>query len=336
MAEIELQTVLSSGDLTEIKIAGTGAGDKVLTSDEVDAKIPSTTELVPYTGATNDVDLGLKSFLTQGMFRALDGVSLAPSTGTGINIYYQINNGYISSIDSATSAYKPLNYRASDHNFQQGTMSIGDKSGGNYASFNTIGEIRLYGDATQWEDLRVPVNATSKGGSKDPDFAKAFDNGAGSQGVFTQYFDPSTEEELYFEAQLPHAWKQGSDIEAHIHWIPDGNGGAGEDVCWGLEYTWADIGEVFGNTTIIYGDTNHLSETLVNGKHYLTELGTIDATGKTFSSMMICRVFRDATGAGGTDDYPNDAGLLEIDFHYQVDSFGSNGEYVKYNEVAES
>ena len=47
------------------------------------------------------------------------------------------------------------------------------------------------------------------------------------------------------------------------------------------------------------------------------------------SAMLIGRVFRDATGAGGTDDYGADAILLEIDFHYEIDGFGSRDEYIK-------
>lgn len=211
------------------------------------------------------------------------------------------------------------------------SLKIGDVDGGNYAEIQTNGEIRLYGEATQWDDLRVPVLSTKLGGSKEPTFSKVFDNGAASQGVFTYLFDDTIEQELYFMVQLPHNWKQGSNIEAHVHWFPTVNGAAGQDVCWGLEYTWANIGGVFGNTTIIHGDTNHLAETLVANKQYLTELGNINSTGKTFSSMIICRVFRDATGALGTDDYPNDAALLEIDFHYQIDSLGSDEEYVKYD-----
>ena len=38
-----------------------------------------------------------------------------------------------------------------------------------------------------------------------------------------------------------------------------------------------------------------------------------------------------ATVAGGCqvpfDDYDDDAGLLEIDFHYEIESFGSDTEY---------
>ena len=180
-----------------------------------------------------------------------------------------------------------------------------------------------------WEDIRVPVTATRKEGSKQPGFGQFKDDGSSSQGVFIDWFDKSTEEELYFAMQMPHSYKFGTDLHAHVHWVPETTGGANELVRWGMEYTFQEINSVFGNTTLIYssavagGDT-----TMVAGKHYLTELGEIDGSAiDSVSSMLIGRIFRDATHAD--DDYDDDAGLLEIDFHYQKDTDGSRQEYVK-------
>jgi len=192
--------------------------------------------------------------------------------------------------------------------------------------------IYLNADATMWDDLRFPALATRVPAAAGPGFAQFKDNGAASTGVFIYWFSPTSEEQVYFTAQLPHAWAEGTDIECHVHWVSaDTAAGAGTDVSWGLEYTWVNINGVFGNTTIIYGDeqTNGATETLTVDKHYITELGDIDATGKTMSSMLVCRLFRDADGNGGTDDYDDDAGLLEFDFHYEISSFGSKEEYVK-------
>ncbi len=182
---------------------------------------------------------------------------------------------------------------------------------------------------TNWNDIRVSATSTKLGGSKDPTFSKIFDNGSGSQGVFTYVFSNTTEEEVYFAVQLPHNWKEGTALSPHVHWIGQTNGGAGQDVCWALEYSIATIGSTFGNTTIIHGDTNHLSETIVANKHYLTELTDITMTGNKISTMLICRLFRDATDSVGVDDYPNDVALLEFDIHYQIDSLGSQTEYTK-------
>lgn len=150
----------------------------------------------------------------------------------------------------------------------------------------------------------------------------------GSLGVVLPFFSNTTRNELYFTAQLPHGWREGSNIEPHIHWVPPTNGGVGERVTWGLEYSWASVGDVFGNTTILTGSTvGPTDEDLVAYKHYVTDLGTIDATGKTLSSMLVCRVFRDPLDVN--DNYGDFATLLEIDFHYEVDSLGSQEEFIK-------
>jgi hypothetical protein len=67
-------------------------------------------------------------------------------------------------------------------------------------------------------------------------------------------------------------------------------------------------------------------ENVVAGRHYLTSFGPITASSiqDGLSSMLVCRVFRDAGNA--TDNYEHDAGLLEIDFHYATNRPGSKGE----------
>lgn len=181
---------------------------------------------------------------------------------------------------------------------------------------------------TVWDDLRVPVLSTKLGGTKDPDFTQVFDDGDSSQGVFSYLFSATTEEELYFAVQIPHGWKYESSLNPHVHWFPVANGSAGQKVSWGLEYTVAKIGSAFADTTIVYGDTPIPDETLVANTHYLTEFPSISMIGITnVSAMLICRVFRDATGTGGTDNYANDAALIEIDFHYESDRIGSDNEY---------
>lgn len=181
-----------------------------------------------------------------------------------------------------------------------------------------------------WTDLRVATGATTRGGSKIPTWTKFKDNGAGSQGVFLEYFSASAEQELFFTCQFGHDYAQGTDIHPHVHWIPNVNGGAGDVVSWGLEYTWQTIGVTYGNTAIISGNEHNPDETLVAGRHYLTELGIIDGSGiDSVSSMIVGRIFRDATGALKTDDYSGTAGLMEIDFHYKVDAPGSETEYIK-------
>lgn len=183
-----------------------------------------------------------------------------------------------------------------------------------------------------WDDLRVPLNAIRVGAAAPPGFDVFKQNAGGtSTGVFVYWFDKASEEQAWFACQIPHAWKLGSTIHAHVHWVPKVNGGAGTKVNWGLEYSWQKIGEAFAVTQTLSGNAHTPADASpVAGKHYLTELGTIAGTAiDTVSSMLVCRIFRDATGALKTDDYDNDAGLLEIDFHLEFDSAGSRTEYAK-------
>jgi len=209
---------------------------------------------------------------------------------------------------------------ASDEVRLQGIVSDND-----YTAIEPDGTVRFAGAAVVWDDLRVPVTSTKKGGSKDPDFTVAYDDSGGtSQGVFTYFFDKTAEQELYFSAQLPHGYKEGTDIIAHVHWFPVANGASGATVSWGFEYLWTNIGGTSGNTVIIYAnDTIQEDAVLAANKHYQTNFAALSGTGKTISSMLMCRIFRDAGGTGLTDDYDNDAGLLEIDFHYEKDTAGS-------------
>lgn len=216
--------------------------------------------------------------------------------------------------------------------FVDSGIGAGDSYWWDGASWNAMGGggLTLIGTATVWEDLRVPVTSTKLGGTKDPHFTVFKTNGAGSQGVFLYWFDKTTEEELYFTCQVPHAYKEGTNLIAHIHWIPKTNGGANAVVSWGLEYTWANHTVVFANTSIIYTNTHLPADaSLVADKHYMSSFAAINGAGKTISSMLVCRVFRDAGGTGLTDDYNDDAGMLEIDFHFENDTMGSKTETAK-------
>lgn len=190
---------------------------------------------------------------------------------------------------------------------------------------------------TVWDDLRVDTLRGTIGASNPPSLAQWRDDGAGSVGVFVYAFGneiEANEEQIYFAVQLPHKYKQGTDIKAHIHWGIKTAGAANEFVKWGLEYTWANIDAIFPTTTIITSDASSASTatssgdtTLLINKHYYTNIGTITGTGKNISSMLICRLFRNSSHAD--DDLAQDAYSFEVDFHFEIDTIGSRQETVK-------
>jgi len=204
------------------------------------------------------------------------------------------------------------------------SIKIGDIAGGNYTEIKTDGSMEMFGNATVWDDLRVePTIKTT--GTNDPTFTKWFDDGAGSRGVFLFNFTDAitaSQKEVDFSVQLPHSWK-GTAIYPHVHWIPS-VAGTGQRPVWGLEYNWADIGQTFGNTSIIYTDSLIPNDTnLTQYRHYISAFPSITPTTNQdeISAILMCRLFRRSGDA--SDTYTGTCGLLYIDFHYELNTIGS-------------
>lgn len=173
-----------------------------------------------------------------------------------------------------------------------------------------------------WDDLRIAATATKGGGVSDPDFVKVLDDGGGSTGVYTWGFDRVIEEELFFTAEMPHKWQEGAQIEPHVHWTRNPVG-AGTNVVWGLEYSPVVHGGTFPPSTIIIAAPSACS--VLENK--IEALPVISMVGKDLSTMLLCRIFRDTGNVG--DDLVGDALLLEIDFHYTIDTPGSVSQFSK-------
>lgn len=170
----------------------------------------------------------------------------------------------------------------------------------------------------QWEDLRFPAAAINPVGLTDD---ADRDNTYG-----WLLFDATNPEVAACQAQLPHAWKQGTVLKPHVHWMKSVNGAGG--VYWQLQYRWCQIGQVMdGSWTTIGSSTAIVSDGNTAYKHALTELGTITTVGKLVSDMLVMILSRQPANAG--DTYGSDAILLEFDIHYLRESLGSNYEYQK-------
>lgn len=196
-------------------------------------------------------------------------------------------------------------------------MYIGDYNNGNYLTVESDGTMALTGDATVFEDFRVALTSTKLGGSADPDFTKVLDDGSGSTGVFVLLFNKLVEEEVFTAVQLPHRWREGTTLYMHFHWIPiDTDTG---DVVWGVEYTTANIDGTFGNTTLATV-TDTASGTA--NTHQMSAAIELDGTGLTASSMILLRLYRDASNVA--DTYDNDAALIEFDIHFEIDKLGES------------
>jgi len=205
-----------------------------------------------------------------------------------------------------------------------------------YTQFDATGHQTMAGSAKPWDDLRVePVARTT--GANAPAFEKWLDDSGGtSRGVYLYSFDDAvggSEKEVFFSMQMPHGW-DGGEIHLHVHWI-----GAVDDTTaaprWGLEYAWKDVGQVFGDTTIVYSDGSNYTETGTDAdvtalKHYISKFSALTpgTSADGISSVLIGRLFRDSADAGDTYNAAGaKCGLLYIDAHYQLARIGSTDEY---------
>ena len=172
---------------------------------------------------------------------------------------------------------------------------------------------------SSWDDLRFPAQGIRPPGQiTDPDIET-------DTGFFL--FDAGGTEIIAGIAQMPHAWKEGTAVDPHVHWQKTTS--AAGNVLWQIDYEVINVNDV---AVMDYGSQNQSAtvNTITpddNTAHraLITDIGDIDMTGKTFSSLILWKISR--IGGDVLDTYGADARLLEFDFHYQIDSLGSDQEY---------
>jgi hypothetical protein len=181
-----------------------------------------------------------------------------------------------------------------------------------------------------WDDLRIVSGSFSRPGGSDPSIVLYYPAGGG---LGTGLYEFAKNNWVSFVAQLPHKYKQGTDIKVHLHWTPGPNGVTenGHTVGWKVDYAWANVDGTFGAM-----GTADLSDACdgTDDKHQMTPEVTLDGhtASKNISSMLICNLRRSDTG---TDDtwVGTVAGalpmILEVDFHFQIDTIGSRQAGVK-------
>jgi hypothetical protein len=174
-----------------------------------------------------------------------------------------------------------------------------------------------YGD-TYWDDLRVGLGGVQVGVS-----APSWTDYKGGQ-VLAFGGGPADDNKVTFITQMPHGYKIATDVKPHIHWTLEDNTSC--DVHWVFTHSCAPIGSAFpAETTLIV----NAASPGVTDEHEVSGMGTISGTALTGPSFVtIGSLTRDATDAADTCD-GKDAYLLEIDYHYEIDTPGTRDELDK-------
>ena len=172
---------------------------------------------------------------------------------------------------------------------------------------------------TRWDDLRTPAYGVKKVLGKEP-------TDQAYKGGVVQSFVSGADNAVAFTVQLPHSYKEESDLCFHLHVIipTAGAGGAAENVKFDFTYSWANIDGVFPAETPVSVTTD--VKDIAADTHFIIEFPHFDGTGKTISSVLICSLTRDT---GVANNYADDIYLSELDFHFEKDSNGSRWEWIK-------
>ena len=185
----------------------------------------------------------------------------------------------------------------------------------------------IVSDPPYWDDIRIVPGSFIRPGVFDPAIV-AWAPGGGSS---TYIYEFALDDFARFSAQLPHSYKEGGDIYVHIHWTPSARGSteSGNNVGWKLEYSWANPHDAFPQLeTLLLTDAC----SGVNDEHEQTTDVVISGTGKKISSIIIGNLVRRDTGTddtwagSGTGNLPE---LLELDFHFPLDTIGSKTALTK-------
>jgi len=168
-----------------------------------------------------------------------------------------------------------------------------------------------------YDDVIISASAARPSAGGGPDWGTL----QGKTGSWL--FDKNQDERLEFVYELPHSYMEGTDVEVHVHWCPvDTDTG---DVSWRFGYSWANIN---GTLPVPGAELIGTAADPADGtafKHQYHDLGEMDGTGKTISSVITAYLYRDVS----EDDYDADAAMLSIDFHIKKDARGSKEEHTK-------
>ena len=169
--------------------------------------------------------------------------------------------------------------------------------------------------ADVWEDLRFPASSLNPPGPADG--ADIIATWGPSSNMLALEFPNGSTKSLWFNVQMPHGWQLGTLLYPHLHVAPNVTNTG--NVRWQMSYTWSNIGGTFPTVSAMTAVTQEIA-TDSQYKHLLINLGTIDGTGKTESSMLCCKV--DRLGGNELDTFGAAIHVLEVDIHYRPGGLG--------------
>lgn len=198
-------------------------------------------------------------------------------------------------------------------NKKYNTIRIGGST--NNFHVDSGGNVTLNGEGRTWTDFSVPGTAAKLGIMNKPDFDYT------NLGLLFPQNDES--EKIYITYQMLHQKSFNTSLKFHIHYIQS----AAQQPIFELQYKF------YNNNSLVPGSWNTIDTSLNKGIYtwssgnllQIAKFPEIDApSNESLSANLDVMLYRQ-TG----DGLAGDVLLKYADFHYTIDGFGSNEEYVK-------
>lgn len=202
--------------------------------------------------------------------------------------------------------------------------NFGDGGTTNYTEFKTDGELVLHGTAKVMKCLNIEPKWTKGHGASPPDETTE-DNS--SYFFVTHDYDDTTEESVYYVFQTNHDYAISGLIHIHFDFFVDTAPATAKSVTFGVEYkkvvAGTDAFDFSSGTTTGYVSSSITTGTPANDK-LIHQAGavTLSTSGWNPNDIVFLRFFRDATGAGGTDDFVGDVRVFNYHLEYVSDVIG--------------
>jgi hypothetical protein len=165
-----------------------------------------------------------------------------------------------------------------------------------------------------YQDCNVGALILKTGGTL-PGTVQILDNDGDNTGIYTLGFADGEQGSGVFE--IPHDYKEGTDVVFHVHWGSNDAPTGTDQVEWRLIYTIQRDDTTFADSTTV--DSNDVAYD-TQYEWLRTDVATITGTNIKIGDQFFFTLMR-ITAAG--DAFGGEALVASLGIHYQVDTLGS-------------
>jgi len=121
---------------------------------------------------------------------------------------------------------------------------------------------------------------------------------------------------VYGAFEIPHDYKEGTDLTIHLHWSPDSTDTG--NCVWDMRYTIAAVNGTFGSE--VTRSFTQAGSGTINAHQLVNANAVISGSGVVIGTIIAFALSRPAG-----DAFTGDAFLHSVGVHYQIDTMGSRG-----------